>query len=71
MADDSRDRIDLWLDTDPGFDDWMAWLLLEAEPYGERVLPIWATHPEGRKGIAEHCAGRGTRCRHRHDDGRV
>ncbi len=24
--------IDLWLDTDPGFDDWMAWLLLESEP---------------------------------------
>ncbi len=26
------DRIDLWLDTDPGFDDWMAWLLLESAP---------------------------------------
>lgn len=24
--------IDLWLDTDPGFDDWMAWALLEADP---------------------------------------
>jgi purine nucleosidase len=23
---------DLWLDTDPGFDDWMAWALLEADP---------------------------------------
>ena len=23
---------DLWLDTDPGFDDWMAWTLIEAEP---------------------------------------
>jgi purine nucleosidase len=22
----------IWLDTDPGFDDWMAWALLEAEP---------------------------------------
>ncbi len=22
----------LWLDTDPGFDDWMAWALLEADP---------------------------------------
>lgn len=29
-ADD--DRIDLWFDTDPGFDDWMAWALIEAEP---------------------------------------
>ncbi len=24
--------LDLWLDTDPGFDDWMAWLLIEALP---------------------------------------
>lgn len=24
--------IDVWLDTDPGFDDWMAWALLEAAP---------------------------------------
>ena len=24
--------MDLWLDTDPGFDDWMAWALLEADP---------------------------------------
>lgn len=24
--------MDLWLDTDPGFDDWMAWALLEAAP---------------------------------------
>ncbi len=24
--------MDLWYDTDPGFDDWMAWALLEAEP---------------------------------------
>lgn len=24
--------IELWLDTDPGFDDWMAWALLEAVP---------------------------------------
>ncbi len=24
--------LDVWLDTDPGFDDWMAWALLEAEP---------------------------------------
>lgn len=23
---------DIWLDTDPGFDDWMAWALLQAEP---------------------------------------
>lgn len=23
---------ELWLDTDPGFDDWMAWLLIEALP---------------------------------------
>jgi purine nucleosidase len=23
---------DIWLDTDPGFDDWMAWALLEAVP---------------------------------------
>ncbi len=23
---------DIWLDTDPGFDDWMAWALLEADP---------------------------------------
>ena len=23
---------DVWLDTDPGFDDWMAWALLEADP---------------------------------------
>lgn len=23
---------EIWLDTDPGFDDWMAWALLEAEP---------------------------------------
>ena len=21
---------ELWLDTDPGFDDWMAWLLIES-----------------------------------------
>ena len=25
----------LWLDTDPGFDDWMAWALLEADPQFE------------------------------------
>lgn len=24
--------MDLWLDTDPGFDDWMAWALIEATP---------------------------------------
>jgi purine nucleosidase len=24
--------MDLWYDTDPGFDDWMAWALIEAEP---------------------------------------
>lgn len=24
--------MDVWLDTDPGFDDWMAWALLEAAP---------------------------------------
>ncbi len=24
--------MDLWLDTDPGFDDWMAWALLAAQP---------------------------------------
>ena len=24
--------MDLWFDTDPGFDDWMAWLLIEACP---------------------------------------
>ncbi len=24
--------MDLWLDTDPGFDDWMAWALIAAEP---------------------------------------
>ena len=24
--------IDLWLDTDPGFDDWMAWALIESWP---------------------------------------
>ena len=24
--------MELWYDTDPGFDDWMAWALLEAEP---------------------------------------
>ena len=24
--------MDLWLDTDPGFDDWMAWLLIESWP---------------------------------------
>jgi purine nucleosidase len=24
--------MDLWFDTDPGFDDWMAWALLEADP---------------------------------------
>ncbi|MEN9627307.1 MAG: hypothetical protein RJA10_534 [Pseudomonadota bacterium] len=24
--------MDIWYDTDPGFDDWMAWALLEAEP---------------------------------------
>jgi purine nucleosidase len=24
--------MDLWYDTDPGFDDWMAWALLEADP---------------------------------------
>lgn len=24
--------MDLWLDTDPGFDDWMAWLLMESVP---------------------------------------
>ena len=23
---------EIWLDTDPGFDDWMAWALLQAEP---------------------------------------
>jgi purine nucleosidase len=23
---------DIWLDTDPGFDDWMAWALLQADP---------------------------------------
>jgi len=23
---------EIWLDTDPGFDDWMAWALLEADP---------------------------------------
>jgi inosine-uridine nucleoside N-ribohydrolase len=23
----------IWLDTDPGFDDWMAWALLEADPH--------------------------------------
>ncbi len=23
---------DIWLDTDPGFDDWMAWALLESDP---------------------------------------
>jgi len=26
------DPIEIWLDTDPGFDDWMAWALLEADP---------------------------------------
>jgi len=24
--------LEVWLDTDPGFDDWMAWALLEADP---------------------------------------
>ena len=24
--------MDIWFDTDPGFDDWMAWALLEADP---------------------------------------
>ena len=27
-----KPTMDLWYDTDPGFDDWMAWALLEAEP---------------------------------------
>lgn len=27
-----RPPIELWLDTDPGFDDWMAWLLIESLP---------------------------------------
>ena len=30
----------LWLDTDPGFDDWMAWLLIEA-------CPQWRLHGVG------------------------
>jgi purine nucleosidase len=29
--------IDLWLDTDPGFDDWMAWLLVESLPQHFRL----------------------------------
>lgn len=29
--------MDLWLDTDPGFDDWMAWLMIEA-------MPGWRLH---------------------------
>ena len=29
----------VWLDTDPGFDDWMAWALLEADP-AVRVLGV-------------------------------
>lgn len=29
--------MDLWFDTDPGFDDWMAWLLIEA-------MPGWRLH---------------------------
>lgn len=28
-------RRKIWFDTDPGFDDWMAWALLEAEPQFE------------------------------------
>ena len=32
MNDMSSHRRRLWLDTDPGFDDWMAWALLEAHP---------------------------------------
>jgi len=28
-------RQKIWFDTDPGFDDWMAWALLEAEPQFE------------------------------------
>lgn len=30
---------DIWLDTDPGFDDWMAWALLQAEP-GLRLVGV-------------------------------
>lgn len=29
--------MDLWLDTDPGFDDWMAWLMIES-------MPGWRLH---------------------------
>ncbi len=32
--------LELWLDTDPGFDDWFAWLLIEA-------LPQWRLHGVG------------------------
>lgn len=32
--------LELWLDTDPGFDDWMAWLLIES-------LPHWRLHGVG------------------------
>jgi len=32
-------RRTVWLDTDPGFDDWMAWALLEADP-AVRVLGV-------------------------------
>lgn len=30
---------DIWLDTDPGFDDWMAWALLQAAP-GLRLVGV-------------------------------
>jgi len=30
---------EIWLDTDPGFDDWMAWALLQAEP-GLRLVGV-------------------------------
>jgi inosine-uridine nucleoside N-ribohydrolase len=33
--------MDLWFDTDPGFDDWMAWALLEAEPTFRCMASAW------------------------------
>ena len=33
--------MDLWLDTDPGFDDWMAWLLIESLI---ESMPQWRLH---------------------------
>jgi purine nucleosidase len=51
---------DIWLDTDPGFDDWFAWALLEADAgvalHGVSVVAGNAPLPSARNTSARNTA---------------